>query len=521
LRDPEVFESDEWHDPLFRRMNGDVIRLVAGDLMRDRSRAELFEEARTVGATLGIVHLPDEYVDHEQTHARGVFSRSDLPGLEGAPLVRPPLRFSVTPGRPAASPAVHLDDPTERWPRRAAESPTGSAGLLLDGIRVVEFGMAAVGPEVSMVLSELGADVIKVESSVHLDVLRLSGFDHINCGFAFNAECRGRRSVALNLDTERGRELAFTLCAVSDVVVENFRGGVLDRMGLDYEAIKGSNPGVVYASSQGYGRDGPLAEMPAYGPLNLAFVGLHHLWNHPEAQYPCGTSLNHPDHLAGKFLAGAVLCALEHRRRTGQGQRIDMAQTDLAAYLRGEVYVESWLNGTPVAAGNSSVFACPHGVFPSDGDDTWVAVSVAGDDEWQALCEVAGWELDAQLASLDGRLSQADKIEARLSAWTAARPALEAAAALQSRGVSAIPVMGPLDHLADDHLDARNFIVELEHPEVGRERHAGNPIRMSLTEQHVAASAPCLGAHTAEVLADVLGMDAAEIDLLIADGVCV
>ena len=508
LGEPEVLMAPEWSEALYRRMNGDVIRLGAGELLADRTRLELFEQALEAGATLGVIHSPAEFVDHPQTAARGVFGRGGLPGLEGAPVVRPPLRFSG--GEPPAPPGP-------------PDATAGGGGELpLAGTTVVEFGMAAVGPEVSLVLSELGADVIKIESSAHLDVLRVSGFERVNCGFAFNAECRGRRSVALNLDTGEGRELAAALCARADVVVENYRGGVLDRMGLGYDSVKVSNPGVVYASSQGYGRRGPLAEMPAYGPLNLGFVGLHHLWNHPDSPYPCGTSLNHPDHLAGKFLAAAVLIALDHRARTGSGQRVDLAQTDFAAYLRGEVYIDSWLQGGgPPAAGNSSPAACPHGVFPASGEDRWIAVAVNTDGEWAALCRALGWDLEPALTGLAGRLGRAAEIEKRLSAWTAERDPVEAAAFLQERGVTAAPVMGPLDHLADEHLAARGFIVTLEHPEVGAERHVGNPVRMSVTAQRVAASAPCLGADTAAVLEEILGLGPARIEALVAAEVCV
>ena len=517
--DPEALSSPEWLDPLFRRMNADVARLVISDSLRDRTRAELFEQARSVGATLGVIHLPSEYVEHEQPRSRGVFTVSDLPGLEGAPLVRPALEFSTmsAPGVRPSEPA-----PPAPWQPRSTDSPSGGDGLLLQGVRVVEFGMAAVGPEASLVLSELGADVIKIESATHLDVLRLAGFDRINCGFAFNVECRGRRSVTLNLETQRGRELAFELCAAADVVVENYRGGVLDAMGLGYDAVKGSNPRVIYASSQGYGRTGPLGGMAAYGPLNLGFVGLHHLWNHADAPYPCGTSLNHPDHVAGKYLAAGIIAALDHRDRTDEGQRIDVAQTEFAAYLRGEVYLEGWRMGAdPAPMGNDSTTACPHGVYPVEGDDRWIAIVVSDDSAWQDLCRAAGWPIDEELESLEGRLARAKEIGDRLARWTADQSGEALAARLQTLGISACPVMGPLDHLADEHLSARRFIVQLEHPEVGSERHAGNPIRMSVTQQRVAESAPCLGAHTEEVLGQVLGLTPDHVARLVADGVCV
>lgn len=524
--DPEVLMAEEWSDPLYRRLNADVARLVLSDALRDRTRAELFDQAGQVGATMGVIHTPREYVAHPQPASRGVFAPGRLPGVEGGPTIRPPLELSVTPGRAGVEP---LTSASAEWsgPGPAAVEPAEGSGpvgaLPLAGLSVVEFGMAAVGPEAAGLLAEWGADVVKIESRAHLDVLRMAGGGRVNCAFAFNVECRGRRSVTLNLETSEGRRLAFELCRRADVVVENYRGGVLDDLGLGYEAVSAANPSVVYASSQGYGRTGPLARMAAYGPLNLGFAGLHLLWNHPDGPYPCGTSLNHPDHVAGKFLAGGILAALAHRRRSGVGQRVDLAQTELAAYLRGEVYLEAWrLGADPAPMGNASSSACPHGVYPALGDDRWVAVVAADDADWAALCRALGWAdlAGPDLATAERRLARAAEIDARLSEWTSARSALAAAEQLQGVGVSAVPVMGPLDHLADPHLLERGFIVELEHPEVGAERHAGNPVRPSRRRLRVLPSAPCLGAHTAEVLGEYLGIGPDEVEALAARGVC-
>jgi benzylsuccinate CoA-transferase BbsF subunit len=296
---------------------------------------------------------------------------------------------------------------------------------------------------------------------------------------------------------------------------------VLDSLGLGYESVKEANPGVVYVTSQGYGREGPLADTPAYGPLNLGFAGLHHLWNHPDAPYPCGTSLNHPDHIAGKFLAVAVLAALRHRARTGLGQLVDLAQTDLAAFLMGEVYLDAHLSGhDPKPQGNQSDVAVPHNVYPAAGDDRWLAIAVPSDAAWARLVEALGWTDDEELESLPGRLARRAEIDARVAEWTRSRPPEEAAALLQEHGVSAVPVMGPEDHHADPHLASRRFIVQLEHPEVGAERHAGNPVRLSRLPQRTARSAPCLGADTEGILTVEFGMSAAEVAALRESGVC-
>lgn len=520
LRRPDELTGPEWNDRLFRMVNGDVVRLVAGPCLGDRTRRDLFVEALGLGATVGVIHTPLEFVRHEQTRQRAFFADTGFRGLGDAPFATAPYKLSLTPAS-LRHPAPAEDDGDAEFDTSDRGDPLISAGdLLLDGVRVVEFGMAAVVPELCGVLSELGADVIKIESLAHPDVLRSTGGDKINCGFAFNAECRGRRSVALDLATVEGRALAAELCAQADIVAENFRGGALGALGLGYEAVRGTNPSVVYVSSQGYGRGGPYGEMPAYGPLNFGFSGLHFLWNHADAAYPCGTSLNHPDHIAGKLLAVAVLAALRHRQRTGEGQLVDMSQTEAAAYLQGEVYLESALTAEPQPAGNRSDRAVPHDVYPCAGEDRWVAIAVHDDPAWQRLVDAVGWDHDPALATLPDRLGRRQEIDDRLSEWTRGRSAEDVADHLQSHAVSAMPLMGPSDHHADAHLREREFIVTLEHEEFGPERHVGNPIRFSRLAQRTAASAPCLGAHTEEVLTSVLGLSGDDVQALVERGVC-
>ncbi len=411
-------------------------------------------------------------------------------------------------------------DPPMRGPRaRSAEGASSSSTAM----RVVEFGVAAVVPEMCGVLSELGADVIKIESTANLDVLRMGSgkIELIDKNFTFNDECRGRRSVALDLNTERGRELALALCASADVVAENQRGGALDRRGLGYEAVSALNPRVVYASSQGYGRGGPFGEMPAYGPLNSGFSGVHLLWNHPDAPYPCGTSMNHPDHIAGRLLAVGVLAALAERETSGDGRHLELAQTEAAAYLIGEVYLEAARAGVdPSPRGNSHPHAAPHGVYPSAGDDQWVAIAVMDDDGWDAFRGVVGWDDDPALRTAAARVAARADLDERVADWTRTRSKEAAAEQLQAARVSAMPVMGPYDHHADPHLLERGAIVTLHHPEIGDERHIGNPLRFARLPQRRAAAAPRFGADTEAVLTSVLGLSPDDVAQLVADGVC-
>ncbi len=225
MRDAEVFEADEWRNPQFRLMNADVIRMVAQERLTDRTRAELFEEGLGNGATVGVLHQPSEFVAHPQTRHRGYFVE-DVEGLEGLPFATQPVKPARTPSSIRRAASVETD-PTFATDAERAVPPLGRGrGLLLDGVRVIEFGVAAVVPEMCAVLSELGADVIKIESRANLDVLRMGSgrIELMDRNFTFNDECRGRRSVALDLNTERGRELALALCASADVVAENQRG---------------------------------------------------------------------------------------------------------------------------------------------------------------------------------------------------------------------------------------------------------------------------------------------------------
>jgi len=519
----EALSGPEWENAIYRLLNGDVIRMLAADALRDRRRDEVFAEARRLGVPTAPLNTPDEFVVAEQTRVRGYFQRTGFPHIGEAPFAPAPFTFSLTPAvLRRAAPA--LGENTSGF---AARTPEGTSRLTssppLTGQRVIDLGVGAVGPEVCWVLGELGAEVIKIESRANLDFLRCVTIepDTPNRAWTFNDECRGQKSVCLDLRTPRGRALALQLCATADVIVENNRGGVVRQWGLDYEDVRRVRPEVIYLASQGFGRGGPLGEAQAFGPLNSSFAGVNWLWNYPDSPYPAGVALNHPDHIASKLGAVAVLAALEHRRRSGAGQFIDMAQTEAAAYLIGEFYLEGPCTGRPAAQrGNAADFAVPHGVYPCAGDDRWCAIAVVGDEAWANFVECLGWAHTPQWNALEGRIAARAEIDAAVAEWTRTRTPEDAAATVQAAGVSAMPVQNPDDHRADAHFAARNSIVTVQHPEMGPERHAGNPIRMSRTQLVTAGPAPLLGADTGEVLTRVLGLSAAEVAQLIEGGVC-
>ncbi|MBI4518444.1 MAG: CoA transferase [Deltaproteobacteria bacterium] len=524
LGSPPELAEPAYEVLMYRVLMGETIRQIAAAALRPRTRAEVFAEARRRGIPLAPVNTPDEFVATEQSRARGTFQATGFPHVGEAPFAGVPFRLSATPAavrRPAPIPG---EDDGQGFAPRSAEPPAGTvAGGPLTGIRVVHFGVVAVVPEMTWLLAELGADVIKIESHVKLDPLRAVTLepDAPNKAFTFNDECRGQQSVCLDLRTPRGRELALQLCATADIVAENNRGGVMREWQLDYEDVRRARPDVIYLSSQGYGHTGPLAEQQAFGPMNSAFSGMHWLWNHDTVPYPAGCSLNHPDHVASKLGVVAVLAALAHRRRTGAGQFIDLAQTEAGVYLLGEFYLEGACTGRPATArGNAVDYAVPHGVYPCAGEDRWCAIAVVGDDAWTRFQRCLGWAPEPRWVTLAGRLTDREAIEARVSEWTRARAAEHAASVLQAAGVSAMAVLSPDDLRADRHLAARGAIVTLEHPEVGAARHSGNPLRLSRSRLFPAGPAPLLGQHTEAVLARVLGLSPAEIARLADEGVC-
>jgi crotonobetainyl-CoA:carnitine CoA-transferase CaiB-like acyl-CoA transferase len=525
LGHPAALAGEQWENLIVRILGAATIRSVASEALAVRPRDEIVAEGYRLGVPIAPVHRPDEFVTTAQTRARGYFRATGFPHLGAEAVAVAPFVSRETPvalRRPAPAPGQDDGDWPEERPRPPGPPPALPRPPLA-GVRVLGLAVVAVGPEIATLLAELGAEVVKIESRTKLDPLREVALepDAPNRAFTFNDENRGLRSVCLDLRLPGARARGRGLGARADVVIENNRGGVAARWGLDYDDVRRVRPDVVYIASQGYGRGGPLGEVQGFGPLNAAFAGATYLWNHPDASYPGGSAINHPDHVASKLGLVAVLAALEHRRCTGRGQLIDLAQTEAAAFLLGEAYLEGPCTGSPAAPdGNRVPYACPHGVFPCRGNERWVAIAVMDDDEWHRLAAEAGWAPEPAWATLAGRLAACEAIEGRLAAWTTSQRMEDVAARLQAIGISAMPVLDGDDLRMDAHLAARGAIVTVEHPEVGPERHIGNPIRLARTPVAHAGAAPLLGADTGAILHEWLGLGPAEIRRLIEAGIC-
>jgi benzylsuccinate CoA-transferase BbsF subunit len=395
----------------------------------------------------------------------------------------------------------------------------------LAGIRVADFSWVWAGPFCTLQLAHLGAEVIRVECRDRPCVTRLippfADFEAgLNRSGYFNQYNQGKRSLTLNLKHPRGLEVARRLISRSDVVAENFANGVMDRMGLGYEEVRKLRPDAIMVSVSGYGRSGPERDFVSYGPATVPLAGFSSVTGYRGGP-PMHVGVSYGDPTAGLHGAIAVLAALCHRQRTGEGQFIDVSLWEASATLLPEALLEYEMNGTePPRDGNRDRHMAPHGVFRSEGQDRWVSIAVGSDEEWRALAEVVG---DAELSSprfrtLADRKRNEDDLEQRLTRWTATLSPQEATRRLQAAGVAAFPTMTNQDLAEDSHLNSRDFFVDLPHPEVGERHHSGIPWKLSGTPCAVSAPAPCLGQHTREVLGDVLGYSAAEIESLETDG---
>jgi crotonobetainyl-CoA:carnitine CoA-transferase CaiB-like acyl-CoA transferase len=364
----------------------------------------------------------------------------------------------------------------------------------LVGIRIADFTVHNAGPFCTHMLSQLGAEVIKIESAMRPDAFRKPHPVYGRMGPAtFDQVASTKLSVRINLKKSEGIALAKRLVAVSDVAAESFRAGVMARLGLGFEALKEAKPDIVMLSVSSSGQEGPDSHFAGYAPLFGAWGGLSHLSGFEDG--PPVEMRHVMDHTVGMNAAVAVMAALHRRRATGEGGRVDVAAREVASSLIGEALLVAAAGGQVQRMGNAHPRMQPHGVYPAQGDDRWISIAVDGDGQRQALAQLIGGAVT----------------DAALSAWTGSRDADEAASALQAIGIAAHASWTTPEIAADPHLQARRAIVEVEEPDGKRRAAVGVPMRLSRgAEIGIAAGTPRLGEHEDQVYGELLGMTRAE-----------
>lgn len=481
---------------------------------KTKGKMALYEEGQRLGIMICPASTPADLLINEQLRDRGYFVERHFDELgrtvkvPGAPAI-----FSKTPWR--SEPAHSPPGWREPLPVPAHPGATDSRKVLA-GLRVADFSWVGVGPICTQLLATLGAEVIRVESSARLDVFRSGGpkrGNHPDSSAYFGNCNRDKLGITLNLGKKGARDIALKLAAESDILVESFRPGFMRSAGLSYEDIRAVNPGIIMMSASMEGATGPHTGFKGFGLTLQATVGFTHFTGWP-GRAPVGTGTAYTDWFATNIAATSVLSALEHRRRTGEGQYIDLSQLEACIWaLDAEVLRYTAAGELREALGNRHETMAPHGVFPAAGNDQWIAIAIRNDSDWQRLVKVMGDALPAQLRGLAfvERKQGETSIEAAIAAWTGSQEKHALAAALQSAGIPAHAVNDMRDVEEDPQLNARGHFWKVTHPEIGEAGWDAPGFRLSETPIYPCNPAPKLGEHNDRVYRTILGYSDEEI----------
>jgi benzylsuccinate CoA-transferase BbsF subunit len=405
---------------------------------------------------------------------------------------------------------------------------------ILSGCRVLDFGTAWAGCIPGHVLADFGAEVIKIESTHRVDMLRYGPGPRApmrgkpwnaarECNPWFHAVNRGKRGVTINFTTERGAELIRQLVRISDVMVDNFTPGVLQKYDLHYDALTRVKPDIIMLSVSVAGQEGPYSDTRGYAFNLHALSGLCSLIGYPADTEPRHIDIAYADWNAGMFGTYAILLALFHRQRTGEGQFIDLSAWEATTTLLAEGLADYTMNGrVPGPRGNQHLELAPHGYYPCLGDDTWLALAVQTDQEWQTLCAVMGHPEaahEARFCDRNQRLRHRSELDELLATWTRSHEVAELARALQEAGIDAMPLNTVEGRFHSAHLRARQTHIEMDHPTMGRELMHMIPWHLSDTPPRPQGPAPLVGEHNAYVLGELLGLSSQDQERLATEGV--
>lgn len=441
-----------------------------------------------------------------------------------------PYHFAETPWRIGRSERERAADPPlptaspHQVRGRLPPAKRGESGIgrgPLEGIRVLDFTHVLAGPFATRVLGDMGADVVKIMSSTRAGLA--GGVDH-----PYHALWnRNKRVLQLDLSRDEARDIARKLALQADVVIDNFSVGVLDRWGIGYDAVSPDNPGVTYIGMSGMGTSGPWSKYVTYAPTVHALAGLTYLTGEP-GRNDIGIGFSYNDHMAGLHGAVAVLAALEGRRLTGRGQRIDMSQFEVGVNFGGPALLDWFANGVAAEpVGNDPPWESwtPHAIYPCRGDDEWCAIAVVSDEQWRSLCrlmDAEDWLNDQSLDSAEGRRARQPEIDARVSEWTKSQDRYELMQRCQEAGVPAGVVQTGDDLVNRDPQLAQakmHFDFEDIHPALGPLKADRLALRFERTPATVYNRSEVFGESNVSVAADWLGMSADEVARLEASGV--
>ena len=535
---PEWERDERYMDVDFRAQHWKRIDQEISAWMMNHTKEEIYHEGQILGCPISPVMTAEDIVNSAQSTARQFFTEVTHPVSGTLKYPATPYRFSVTPStieRPAPLLGQHTQEVFSRLPNSDAQdlAPTEvtmqSSGETnderrgpLQGIRIADFSWAWAGSHCTELLAFLGAEVIKVESLKHIDFTRLLSFttgqkfEGTDESPVFNDINLGKLSIRLNLSQPKAIELAKRLVGISDVVVQNMRPGVMNRLGLGYEALKKIKPDIVYLSSSARGVIGPEREYSGYAPNFGASGGISHI---------TGMANGKPAFMAGEIdllsaitSAFAILVALNHRLATGEGQHIDLSSSEAISVLIGEVIMDYTANGTiQTREGNLDEFMAPHNCYRCKGNDKWISIAIATDTEWEAFCKVLGnpdWTKEHSFFAASTRWQNQGKLDRLIEKWTINYSHYEVMEMLQEAGVAAMPCFDAEEIFNNAHLNHRQYWTKVIHPLMGELAALACPWKFSATPAKISSAAPVFGQHSNYVFKELLGIGDDEISLL-------
>jgi crotonobetainyl-CoA:carnitine CoA-transferase CaiB-like acyl-CoA transferase len=499
------------------------------------TKAELLEEAFRRRVLLVPISNVRDMLHSEQLRAREYWTEVEHPELgRSVTYPGPFVRLGTTPIRYRRRPPLLGEHTREVLGEVRAAPPRAKRSELqqgppqppLEGIKVLDFTWAYAGPAATRYLADFGATVIRVESAKKLDALRTVGpFKDGRAGVersgAFINANVGKYGLSLNLSISEAREVALRLVKWADVVIENFSPKVMRAWGMGYDSLCKAKPDLIMISSCLNGQTGPKAMLAGYGTMGASIAGFGELTGWPDRP-PAAPFAAYTDYSSPKFTVASLLAALDHKRRTGQGQYIDLSQAECSIHMICRAVLEYTVNGrVQTRMGNALNEYAPSGVYPCAGTDCWIALAAPTDEAWQALCRSSarGWAEDARFATGPARGKNREALDAAIGAWTAGFETGALEALLQAARVPAHRVSTSADVFGDDQLKHRGHIIDVAHPRFGPVPIETSRMRFSRTPAIIGWPAPEIGQHNDHVLREIIGMSDEEITELVVDEV--
>lgn len=524
---PEAFHDWDWTTLHGRLESGDITwdmleearEHVSAFLLQFR-KADLMQIALDRGIRIAPIETIADLLANKQFAARGFFQQ--VSGTQGKYTV--PWSFAgSTPGAfadPTAAPALnaHREQILKEW---SAITPSnnvvaGPSRPPLEGLKVLDLAWVVAGPLIGRNLADYGATVVRVESSKRVETARLMGpfpqgaYD-VQRSALYETCNAGKLGLSLDLSRPEARDIVRALARWADVLVESFTPGQMARWGLSYDDLSRDNPGLIMVSTSLTGQSGPFAKYSGYGNHGAAIAGFQNLVGRAGAT-PVGPYGPYTDFVAPRFGVPATLAALDYRRRTGKGCWLDVSQTEAGVqFLAAQIAETSVTGRVQGATGNRDLGMAPHGVFRTDGEDTWIAIAVQSDEHWSRLASLVGCH-HADWVSLDGRKRDEDEIERRIEEWTSGQNSEALEQTLQDCGIPAQRLTAIEDFAEDPQIDARGHLVELQHSLSGVTCIEASPFVLARTPAQYVRPAPHYGRDNMHVLSHLLGYDAKRIE---------